>query len=112
MGKGGAINAEDGEGKRRTWRWPLATLVVVLFSVAVSSRTVSNVSFFFGDQLSCGVTAHSGETVECVIYVIVVCANVQRLSSLNPLKGPVFLHIIRFVKKENHKLLLTVLEKT
>ncbi|KAG2313180.1 hypothetical protein Bca52824_024737 [Brassica carinata] len=81
MGKGGAINEEESERKRRTWRWPLAALVVVLFSVAVSSRTASNVGFFFTYQSSCncslqGTGKYKGMVDDC-------CCDYETLDNLN-----------------------------
>lgn len=47
------MKEEESERKRKTWRWPLLALIVVLLAVAVSSRTASNVGFFFTDRNSC-----------------------------------------------------------
>jgi len=63
-------------------------------------------------RLNYGVTAHSGQTMECVVCVIAVSVNVQRMSFQNHLKShlsQVFLLMISSVKRENLRELLTVL---
>lgn len=56
------------------------------------------VTLFFFYRSNCGVTARSGQTMGCVVYVIAASANVQRMSSLNLSKdritSQVFLQII------------------
>ncbi|CAH8334665.1 unnamed protein product [Eruca vesicaria subsp. sativa] len=81
MGKGGAINEEESEGKRRTWRWPLAALVVVLFSIAVSSRTASNVGFFFTDQSSCSCSLQGSGKYKGIVEDC--CCDYETVDKLN-----------------------------